>query len=191
MYSRLWHTLRCVTQLCEALGPRAWSCRRPRPSPLAARPARSTCARGPCPRGARPAARAWPCRRACPPPLPSAAPASPGSVATVSDPPSEVCACGVHVGACALHEHERLHREALGMRCGVAASVVAAARVHAPSASCCVCACTVTVPVLDGPVCAARARSHRALRPTERRLQTVAAARRQGRRWRRTKVPWA
>ena len=29
--------------------------------------------------------------------------------------------------ACALHEHERLHREAHGMRCGVAASVVAAA----------------------------------------------------------------
>ena len=53
------------------------------------------------------------------------------------------------------------------------------------------CVSAVTVPVLNGPVCAARARSHRALRPTERRLQTVAAARRQGRRWRRTKVPWA
>ena len=60
---------------------------------------------------------------------------------------------------------------------------------HAPSASCCVCACTV--PVLDGPVCPACARSRQAVRLTERRLQSVAAARRQGRPWKRTNPPWA
>ena len=62
---------------------------------------------------------------------------------------------------------------------------------HAPSASCCECACTVTVPVLDGPVCPACARSRQAVRSTERRLQSVAAARRQGRPWKRTSPPWA
>ena len=103
---------------------------------------------------------------------------SPSSASTSASDPAEICACG----ACIMRGTRHAMRHCCACR---------GRELHAPSASCCVCACTVTVPVLDGPVCAARARSHRALRPTERRLQSVAAARRQGRRWRRTKVPWA
>ena len=91
---------------------------------------------------------------------------------------------------CALHERLHLRR---GTRHAMRRCCACRGRceLHAPSSSCCVCACTITVPVLDGPVCPECARSRQAVRPTERRLQSVAAVRPQGRQWKRKSPPWA